>query len=365
MSRPYPGTPRRILIVALRQLGDCLLATPLVRALRRSFPHAHIAFLVERPFAPLTEGHPDLDRVIAYDPRRGRSWRGLGGYLEASLDALRVIRRNHYDCIIDLLGNQKTALMALISGARWRVGFAGRPRQWAYTHVVSGSGRERYVADRKCDLGRVLGAEPEDLNLSLSIPDAAGTWAEGYLRSAGFADGRPLVAMAPTSIMETRRWMPEGYAAVADRVAREIGAHILLLWGPGERDRALAVASQMGTEPTLVPPTDLGQLAALLARCDVLVSNDNGPKHVAVAAGTPTVTIFGPTDERTMNPPDAVRHPALRVDVPCARCGLKRGCPNELICMTRLDPDTTFQRVAAIVADRRAEGTSRASATRV
>ena len=336
-----------------------------MRALRRAFPEAHIAFLVERPFAPLIEGHPDLDRVVAYHPRRGGGLRGLPGYFEASLDALRHIRQNRYDCVIDLLGNQKTALMALVSGARWRLGFAGRPRQWAYTHVATGGGHGRYVADRKCDLGRLLGAEPEDLDLSLNVPAAARAWAEAYLERSELVDGRPLVAMAPTSMMETRRWTPEGYAAACDRAARELGAHVLLVWGPGERDQVEAVRERMETEPTIAPPTDLSQLAALLARCDALVTNDNGPKHVAVAVGTATVTIFGPSDERTMNPPDPARHPALRVEVPCARCGLKRGCPNGLICMTQLEPDLVVQEVAAILADRLRRTAPRAPVTRV
>ena len=281
--------PRRILIVQLRRVGDVLLTTPVVTNLRRRFPEARIDFLVEPPGDQVLQGHPGLDEVLRYDKSRPLAW-------------LWQVRRRRYDWVVDLQGNPRTALLTLASGAAVKAGFDFRGRGWAYGIKIPRSPVPKHIVQQKLDLLRALDVPCEAPELTLSLDRAERRQAEEFLRGQGSGPGAPLIGLVPTHRRATRRWTARGFAALADRVQAAHGAKVVLFWGPGEEDQRDAVLRLMKTRPIVIPKIGLRGMAALLERCEAVVTNCNGPMHLAEAVGVPTLTIYGPTEPVIWNP---------------------------------------------------------------
>jgi ADP-heptose:LPS heptosyltransferase len=174
-------------------------------------------------------------------------------------------------------------------------------------------------------------------------------WAEEALAKLNLSGG-PLVGFAPASRRETRRWPAKSYAALGKALVERQGARLLVFWGPGEKELAAEVAAGIGPNAAVSPETPgLGQLAALIGRLKLLVTNCNGPKHIAVARGVPTVTIHGSSDPAAWNPPFPERHPVARLEsLHCIGCRLN-DCPYNLECMRDLGFETVFQKARILL----------------
>jgi len=305
--------PHRILLTQLRRIGDVLMTTPAVAAVRAAHPEAHIAYLTEPPSDQVFAHSPHVDEVIRL-PRRAT--------LAERLALLARLRRARYDVVVDFFGNPRSALLTRLTGAPRRIGpdFAGR--RWAYTERIDPGAAGAYAAAHKAALVAPLGARPASL-LPRVFPgpdDAA--YAARQLAALGVAPGDFLVALSPVSRQPYKVWPAERFAAVADALVERHGARVLFVWGPGEAHFVEAVRRRM-TRPALpdYPVPTLLQLAALLARARLYVGNDNGPRHFAVAVGTPTVAVFGRPQPANWTPPGEPRHRAVAHDPGCkSRC---------------------------------------------
>lgn len=283
----HSSRPLRILLIQLRRIGDVLLTTPAVRALRARWPHAQIDYLTEAPAEQLFLANPHLDRVLLVAPKaRGREY----------LRLIRRLRAAHYDVALDFFGNPRAALLTGFCGAPRRIGFAFRGRRWAYTDAITipVAPPLRYSAEDKLLLARALGAEEKELGLVFPLTAELRSWAQSELQARGWDPRRLLVALCPFSRLADRLWPPERYARFADALIERYQAQILLLYGPGENPLADLVRAQMryAALPDL-PVRTLPHLAALLAEADLYLGNDTGPRHFAIARGTPTLTPFG------------------------------------------------------------------------
>lgn len=329
---PLRGPLRRILVQRPRALGDVLLTTPALRALRHAYPQAEIAVVVDDVLEPLLRRNPHVDRVWTYArraPRRGDGWR-----------LLQALRRERYDLVIDLHGTPRTAWISWWSGAPNRVGYALRGRGRLYNFRVprdtdrAGRRSALYAAHTNLEIVArcgVRGPALADTSLVyIGDPDI-----ERRMRAAlgPATNGRPRIGVAPAGTWQAKTYPLEFFTTAAERLAAH--ADVVVLWGPGERDLAEAIRQRMQREARLAPETDLDELAALLGNLDLLVCNDSGVKHLAVACGTPTLTLFGPTRPGSWTPP-AGPHRALRSRVPCLECNLTR-CAHH-VCMRTLDP---------------------------
>jgi lipopolysaccharide heptosyltransferase II len=323
---------QRILVIPSRAVGDVLLATPALRALRAGFPAAEVHVGLDEGLVPLLARNPHVDRLWPFPRRRaarGRWWR-----------LYRDLPRQRFDLVIDLLGSPRTALLARATRAPNRVGWQlrgrGRLYNWRVPRDTDRTGRRRlqYAAGVDLDIVArcgVVGPVLDDPSL-VYVPDPA---VEARMDAALPDPGRPRVGVAAAGTWQAKTWGVDGFARLADRLV-EAGADVLLLWGPGERGVAEAVQGCMARPARLAPPTDLDELAALLARLDLVISNDSGVRHLATARGTATLGIFGPTSPRTWTPPTGP-HAWVRVDLPCLECNRTR-CLHHL-CMRRLDAD--------------------------
>ncbi|MBI4425598.1 MAG: glycosyltransferase family 9 protein [Elusimicrobia bacterium] len=329
----------------LRRIGDVILTTPAARALRKLFPQARIDFLTEPPSDEALAGNPDLSRVLRYAPEPGE------GAAASYLRWLRRIRAERYDWVVDYMGNPRSAILTFASGAGLRAGPAHVWHRWAYNRLLRQSPEACYAGLEKIRVLRSLGLEPDAsdflprLHLTEEAKGAAaralaGLWPDG----AG-----PLVGLVPASRKETRRWPAASYAALARLLAERADARALVFWGPGERELAEQVAQGAGPGARAAPRTaSLTELAALLSRCQAVVTNCNGPKHLAVACGVPTVTIHGSSDPASWNPPDP-RHLVVRLEeLHCIGCALNE-CPYGLECMTGLSPELVAGRTLEVL----------------
>lgn len=291
-------SPLRILVIQLRQVGDVLLAGPLVAALQRAHPQAPIDFLVEEYAAEAALGLPGVAGTVVVS----RTLSPLG-----FLGLLRTIRSRAYGLVVDAQGNQKTGLLTWASGAPIRVGFRAPwyklPYRMFYTHTVERDLAPKYSARFKLDLLRPLGIpEAGDALAYRTRPEARESVGRALAPLAGPG---PLVGLSPGGRVDWKSWPLERYRELALRL-RARGRRLLVLAGPGELPQARALAAEVGAG--VEASAGFAEHAALVERLDGLVTNDGGNLHLAVALGVPTVAIFGPTDPRIWAAPGPGPH---------------------------------------------------------
>src|SRR5258705_5024731 len=302
----------RIAIVKLSSLGDVIHALPVARALRRALPEAHLTWVVEAREYAILRDHPDLDAVVPVDTRLWRRliWRPAGarGVL-GKMGRLRTrIRRAAFDVAIDLQGLIKSGLLTAYTGAPVRIGFSAarcRERMNALFHnrAVTPPATARHVVEQFLSLLTPLGIMPGSPEFFLPVPAAAERRMDELLLKEGVKRGDRLVAVNPGAGRPDKRWPVENFRGLADRLATEAGARLLVLWGPDEAHMAREIALGLpGASALLAPPTDLGELTALLRRCRLMIANDTGPLHLAAALGTPCLGLFGPTSAERKGP---------------------------------------------------------------
>lgn len=366
MVHVLPPSPRRIAVWNTAFLGDAVLTLPLLRVLRAAWPQAGLDFYVRGGLAPLFEAQPEIDRVYAYD-KRGTA-RGLGGFWLLG----REVAARGYDLWIDAHLSPRSSLMARLSGAPRRVGYAEASLAWwLFTDQVG-----RRFAERQ-EIERLLGLlEPLDIPRAvlddetlrwpeLIVPPEARAGAERLL--ASLPPG-PVLGVHPGSVWPTKRWTPEGFAFVLRR-ALEAGACAVLLASPDECGTArevLRLAEGMGDGRPLARAaegpggttrlldlagkTSLPVLAAVLGRLQCYLTNDSGPMHLAWAQRTPVTALFGPTVRSLGFAPRGAASTVLEADEACRPCGLHghKHCPRgHFRCMRALDPAAVWDDVRA------------------
>ncbi len=266
-------------------MGDVLLCTPAVRAARSAFPDAWIEFLTDPVGADALTGNPHLDEIVVYRRGARHEW-----------PLLREVRKRRYDIVADFHSVPRTARVVLATGAPRRVGIRGRgPRNLAYTDLVPKVRESVYIPRHKLGVLRPLGVNTGsivDLTLEIVVGPAEREFADEFWRKHGLDDSQPVMAVSPVSHEARKQWGAERWAAVADGLVNA-GARVLITSGPGEREQAAAVAERMRAAAVWdYGRTTVRELAALYQRCVLWVGNDGGPKHVAAAAGVPTLTVI-------------------------------------------------------------------------
>jgi heptosyltransferase-1 len=325
--------PRRIVLIKPSALGDVIHALPVLSALRRRFPRAHIAWVVNRVYEPLLLGHPDLSSTLPFD----RTSTSSGWLATAARFAgfARRLRAGRFDLAIDLQGLLRSGLMTLATGAARKVGLADAREgaRWCYTDLISPGPGKQHAVDRYWSIAEALGAGGGRKNFRVPIQPASSAWAERRLRDFP----RPHLVLGVSSRWPTKRWLPEHFGALAARAQKEFGGTVLFIGVREEAELSAAAAARLhGPVLDLTGKTTLPHLVALLAKADAMLANDTGPLHLAVALGRPVVAPYTCT-EAARTGPYGMSHRAVETRVGCAGSCLKR-C-SRMECMSELTPE--------------------------
>ena len=291
MPRPGQHEPsRRLLVVMPTWFGDCLMATPTLRALRELYPEAHLAALVREPLVPLLEGLSTVDRLIPLVKK------GPGG---GTLKTAKRLGKEGFDTAVLLPNSFRVAALAAAAGIPRRVGYERDGRGVLLTdRLIPRRQGRAYVPVATLDyylgLARYLGADDPAMAMQVA------TRPEDDARAAELLDkaaGRHVVLLNPGSEKPAKRWPAERFAALADRCTRDLNAAVAVTGSPEERDILAAVTGKTRGEVIDLPKAgmNLRLLKSVMKRAHCLITNDTGPRHLAAATGTPVVTLFGPT----------------------------------------------------------------------
>ena len=277
----------RILIVRTDRIGDVTLATPLIRALRKSFPDSFLGALVQAYSEPVLRGNPHLDEVLVDDA--GGRHAGLGGLVRVASE----IRRRRFDTALLLLPTKRLAWALLAAGVRRRIGVGRRLYQ-----VITGMGavrREpgRSEADYCLDLGRAIGARDDGLRTEVFLTAEERERGAAILRDSGAPLGARIIAIHPGSGGSAPNWTPPRWAELARALVRDPDTRVVLTGGAAERPLATAFTGIPRTID-LVGALELRETMGVIARCDVLASASTGTMHLAAALGVRTVSVFCP-----------------------------------------------------------------------
>jgi heptosyltransferase II len=331
---------RNILIIKPGAVGDLLQLTPVIRELNRKFPDAELTLLLgSKASATMFLHNPHVHETIVFDRK------GEHASLSGLLSLRGRIRRGGYDLVINF---QRSNLKA------WLLASAAFPcRVLVYRKA---RGRTVHAVLNHLETLAPLGIDPAsaDPTLRLYLDTEEDSFAEEVFRDAGFS-GKTVIALNPGASNRIKCWSPERFAVLANRLSGELGAAIVLVGAGFERDLAERICAGMTSEPVdLVGKTTLLQLGAVLSRCDLLVSGDTGPLHMATAVGTPVAALFGAIEPSRTGPVGQGHRVIRHEELPCVPCN-GRSCSNKisLECMERITPDEVFQTVAEMLDERK------------
>ncbi len=364
---PRWARARRILVSRLDNLGDVLLATPAIHAVRESLPDAHITLHASPLGAPVADLDPDLDDVIVYQAPWMDPERRLPQDPAREQAMIEQLRGGGYDGAIIFTSYHESPLPTA-----YLYYLAGIPLRHAAS--VDGPGslltsrhrhpdRLMHEVERGLDLVGGLGFRTEQTDLVLR-PRPGDLWAiEARLEGLGARRDRPLVVIHPGSTTPSRTYPWEQYAAAADLLVGETGCQVVLTGSPGEVETVERIRRAM-RQPSLglAGQTTFPELAALIASADLVVTNNTGPMHVAAALKTPVVALFALTNPPEQWGPWRVPHRLLYHPTACAICYARR-CPVDHACLRKVTPRQVAEAAGELLGERtRDEARSRSSA---
>ncbi|MDE2179231.1 MAG: lipopolysaccharide heptosyltransferase II [candidate division NC10 bacterium] len=315
-----------IVVASPNWLGDAVLALPALANLRRSFPGARIALLVRSWLSPLFRSLPFIDELVELPDSGELIW------------AATVLRRRGFELALLLPNSFRTALISWLAGIPHRIGYVADGRGPLLTvGVRPASGTSPHQADSYLGLLQALKWDAWLRPTKCLLPPGSDAEAEKLLTESGLSPHVPLIGMTPGASYGTaKRWPAERFAEAADLLADRLGSVALLFGSQREASLTRAIHERMrGAAVDFGGRTTLTELASLLSRCALLLTNDTGVMHLASALGIPCVALFGPTDPHRTGPLGS-GHQILRDPPSCSPCRY-RDCPIDHRCMQRLD----------------------------
>jgi heptosyltransferase II len=352
--------PRKILVVQPSWVGDAVMATPTLRALRELYPAAHISYLMRRYVKPVYAGMPWADPLITYRTGKTKAKAGKGQFF----DLAARLRAARFDLAVLLPNSFKTALVCKMAGIPRVVGYERDGRGFLLTDkLLPVKDRGKFIpspiVNYYLGLAHYLGSGHRDLRLQLFVTEGEKREARDVLARCGLdpelerpaSGGRPpLVVLNPGAAFGAAKcWRAEYFAELADRLIDELGATVLLSAAPKERTIVETIKRQMRHAPVDLSTAGmtLGSLKEIVRRCDLMVTNDTGPRHIAAALDVPVVTVFGPTHPEWTEIYYA-KERQVAVKVFCGPCQ-KKTCPLDHRCMTRLTPGMVYEKVVELL----------------
>jgi heptosyltransferase-2 len=345
------ASPKRIVVNLPAWIGDCVMATPALRALREHYRDSHITYLLMPYVAGVVQGLPWHDDLLFYRGRRPATGRKISLW-----STVKSLRAGNFDLGVLLNNSFREALLLRLGKVRRRVGYDRDGRGLLLTdRLLAYSENGRFLPQPMVryymGAAHYLGCRDGDLRPRLALTGDERAAAATALARHGVAPGAPYVVLNPGAAFgSAKMWPPERFAAVADVLAARGDRGVVIVCGPQERPIARAIHDaqkhRAGTVNFMNEEMELGTVKAVIAGSRLLITNDSGLRHFGIAFDVPVVTIFGPTDPEWTEC-DHPKELQLRARVPCGPCMLRR-CPIDHRCMKRITPELVVQAADAL-----------------
>jgi lipopolysaccharide heptosyltransferase II len=341
----FVGGGKRILIVNVNWIGDVIFSTPFIKAVREAYPDGHIACLIHPRCADILKDNPRIDEIIIYD-EEGRH-RGIMGKLRLA----RHIRKGRFDTAFILHRSFTKAFLTFIAGIKKRVGYPTKHRDFLLTKAIDLPDHEIHKVEYFLNLARGAGINARENAYEFFVTDEDRGAVNKFLKQNGVEDKDRIVVLCPGGNWDPKRWPGENFALLADMLIESLGVKIVL--SGAEKDISLArnIRNMMKNTPiTSCGATTLKELGCLLERARLVIANDSGPMHLAVAMKTNVIALFGPTSPELTGPYGKGNYTVLRkikgCEIPCydVTCTDNR-------CMKLITVGDVFEEAKKFIAD--------------
>lgn len=336
---------KKILIIKIGALGDAILAVPSLRAIRERFPKAKIKLLTGVDKREIFMNSPFIDEIIVCD-FEGRD-RGLGGLLRVA----GRLRAEDFDMVIDLQNNKKSHLLSFLSCSPKRYGYNNGKLSFLLNRKVKDTRTPVDPITHQSKTLGLLGIYNIDKRLELWPSKEDERWANNFLKSHWVKKNMKLVAVNIGSSPKwiTKLWLPEYFAEVCNRLAREFGIRVVLVGREKDNQRTEKFLKCANCKPiNALGKTSIPRLASLAKRCNLLLGSDSAPIHVAACVGTPFVALFGPTDPLRHLAPTAKNSIVFKKGLKCSPCYHTR-CDRGYRCMRSIKPDEVYEAILKLL----------------
>ncbi len=339
---------RKILVIRTDRIGDVLLSTPVIEALRRQFPKSHIGFMCRPYTADIVRGNPYLDEVIVYD-KYGKHKGPVASWRFA-----RELGRKGFDLALILHPTNRVHLISFLAGIRDRVGY-DKKLSFLLTKKIADEKfkGEKHELDYNFDILKLIGVQKASENIIMPVSVEARNEASRILKAEGISQADKLVAMHPAASCRSKMWPAKRFIETANQLHKAYNIKLLLI--SSEKDRRLLDKMLLRLRPQTKILSGLGLkvLAAILKQCRLLISNDSGPVHIAAAVGTPAVVIFG-RSQKGLGPkrwgPVGRKNRILHKPPDCLEC-LAHKCKNNFKCLEAVNVEDVINAAREITED--------------
>lgn len=337
MRRQFDPTKiKKILLIKPRGIGDVVLSTILLDNLKSGFPDATIDYLTENFAKSAVEPLHQINKVLTMKKS------------EFFLNAVKKIRREKYDLLLDLWCNPRTAQISFFSGVKWRVGFAYRGRQYAYNLKATSGRGSVHAAEHNLEVLKPLNIQVTSKNIHYKVMENEIKKAESFFSAQNFSKEKKRIGIIPAGGWGAKRCPAGKWAELAQTLLQKFGVYFPIIWGPGDEEDAREIQSSLPEDSILIPDTTLSEMAAYIVKCDLILANDSGPMHIAAAMGVPTIGVFGPTNPINHGPYGQHGNYITHPDLDCLVCNANE-CPlGHHKCMKELPPETLLQKIVSL-----------------
>jgi lipopolysaccharide heptosyltransferase II len=302
----------RILFIRIDRIGDVVLSTPALKSVKQAFPGTELVVLASISNHSLLLHNPYVDRIIVYNQTQG---------VKNKIGIINQLRKYKFDLAIDPYPDYelRTALIALLSGAKRRIGYGSYGREVFFNLNGPGLVKDKHLVDLTLDIVKALGVTANDKVPEIFLTEDEKKWARSWLKEKDVW-GKPIVGIHPGGHYETQRWLPERFADIANHLQKSGDLDVIILGGPDDEGLVHLIGSMIHAEVPTYVGDDLRRFAALVYYCHIIIGNNSGPLHIAVALRIPTVSVMGPTNKNRWMPVGDI-HRVLRMDdLPCIGC---------------------------------------------
>jgi len=335
----------KIMIRAANWVGDAIMTTPVIRAVRKNFPKATIIVLAKSWVIPVYENNPYVDKIMVYDSHK-RHKKGFG-----TLKLAKDLREYQFDLAILMQNAFEAGLLSFLAGIKERVGYNTDARGFLLNRNIklNSALKKGHLSDYYISILKGASLADDGRKLDLFLSESDRDFAKHFLETRKFDLSRPIIGINPGATGGTaKRWFPERYAELCKKLAQKFKVKILIFGGPADIELGDYIAGlSKESAINIAGTTSLGQAFALIEKCSLFVTNDSGLMHAAAALNINQVAVIGPTDY-IATPPSNENSIMVRVPVPCSPCR-EDICPTDHECMDKISVDMVMETCKALL----------------